>query len=344
MSVSKRLRYEILRRDNHACRYCGASAPDVPITVDHVVPEALGGSDDPSNLVAACKDCNAGKSATSPDATMVAQVADDALRWARAQSLAAQRMLANLERRDADRRQFESTWNRWQDSSGRTVPLPVDWPDSVDRFTGAGLPVPLLLDCVDKAMRNKKVRHDGKFRYACGIAWKLVSELNEASSTELRGTSSSEVHAGSRVHEEVLEHLSGHLPDIDRFSEQAYVDRLASEFDDYHEDDEYDDGSPVDHSAWGPHLKAMVRSFEQALDIGDEWSQQVFNVVSVVLGADWSAVLTRARAHFETIGISSPDWSAVVCLALEFAIADHVGLKVQQSWEARVALSAEVDD
>ncbi|AWN05089.1 HNH endonuclease [Gordonia phage Easley] len=38
MAVSKRLRYEILRRDNHTCRYCGATAPDVPLTVDHVVP------------------------------------------------------------------------------------------------------------------------------------------------------------------------------------------------------------------------------------------------------------------------------------------------------------------
>ena len=57
MPVSKRLRYEILRRDNHACRYCGGTAPDVVITVDHVVPVALGGSDDAGNLVAACKDC-----------------------------------------------------------------------------------------------------------------------------------------------------------------------------------------------------------------------------------------------------------------------------------------------
>lgn len=36
MAVSKRLRYEILRRGNHTCRYCGASAPDVPLRVDHV--------------------------------------------------------------------------------------------------------------------------------------------------------------------------------------------------------------------------------------------------------------------------------------------------------------------
>ena len=32
MAVSKRLRFEILRRDNHACRYCGQMAPDVKLT------------------------------------------------------------------------------------------------------------------------------------------------------------------------------------------------------------------------------------------------------------------------------------------------------------------------
>ena len=29
MSVSKRLRYEILRRDNHACRYCEVAAKSI---------------------------------------------------------------------------------------------------------------------------------------------------------------------------------------------------------------------------------------------------------------------------------------------------------------------------
>ena len=65
MAVTKRVRFEVLRRDNHTCRYCGASAPDTTLTVDHVTPVALGGSHDPSNLVAACKDCNAGKASTS---------------------------------------------------------------------------------------------------------------------------------------------------------------------------------------------------------------------------------------------------------------------------------------
>ena len=55
MAVSKRTRFEVLRRDDYTCRYCRST--ENPLTIDHVVPEALGGGNDPSNLVAACRDC-----------------------------------------------------------------------------------------------------------------------------------------------------------------------------------------------------------------------------------------------------------------------------------------------
>lgn len=90
MAVSKRLRYEVLRRDNHTCRYCGAAAPDVKLTVDHIVPETLGGTDEASNLVAACQDCNAGKSSSTADAALVEDVDQDAMRWSNAMKRAAE--------------------------------------------------------------------------------------------------------------------------------------------------------------------------------------------------------------------------------------------------------------
>ncbi|MGW6225232.1 HNH endonuclease [Streptomyces olivaceus] len=80
MAVSKRLRYEILRRDNHACRYCGATAPAVKLAVDHVIPQSLGGSDKPDNLVASCTDCNAGKTSSMPNAQPVADVDQETFR------------------------------------------------------------------------------------------------------------------------------------------------------------------------------------------------------------------------------------------------------------------------
>jgi hypothetical protein len=80
MAVSKRLRYEVLRRDNHACRYCGATAPDVKLNVDHVIPTSLGGPDKPTNLVTSCADCNSGKTSSLPNAEVVADVDQDAFR------------------------------------------------------------------------------------------------------------------------------------------------------------------------------------------------------------------------------------------------------------------------
>lgn len=82
MAVSKRLRYEILRRDNHACRYCGATAPGVKLNVDHVIPTSLGGSDKPDNLVTACADCNSGKTSSLPDAMPVEDVNQEKFRQA----------------------------------------------------------------------------------------------------------------------------------------------------------------------------------------------------------------------------------------------------------------------
>jgi hypothetical protein len=62
-AVSKRLRFEILKRDMFCCQYCGSrAAPDVQMHVDHVIPVCDGGATISLNLVTACEDCNAGKS------------------------------------------------------------------------------------------------------------------------------------------------------------------------------------------------------------------------------------------------------------------------------------------
>lgn len=61
MAVSKKLRFEVFKRDSFTCQYCGRSAPDVVLECDHIEPVAKGGSDDILNLVTSCRDCNQGK-------------------------------------------------------------------------------------------------------------------------------------------------------------------------------------------------------------------------------------------------------------------------------------------
>ena len=61
--LSKKLRFEIFKRDKFTCQYCGSKAPDVILEIDHINPVALGGKNEILNLITSCKDCNSGKKA-----------------------------------------------------------------------------------------------------------------------------------------------------------------------------------------------------------------------------------------------------------------------------------------
>jgi hypothetical protein len=62
MSVSVRTRFEVFKRDEFTCQYCGRKSPEVVLEVDHIVPVAGGGMDDVVNLRTSCWACNSGKS------------------------------------------------------------------------------------------------------------------------------------------------------------------------------------------------------------------------------------------------------------------------------------------
>jgi len=63
--LSQKLRFEVFKRDEFTCQYCGRKPPEVILHVDHIIPVSEGGLDDISNLITSCKDCNLGKSNTS---------------------------------------------------------------------------------------------------------------------------------------------------------------------------------------------------------------------------------------------------------------------------------------
>lgn len=57
----RRLRFEIFKRDEFTCQYCGRKAPEVQLEIDHIIPKSQGGKDTKDNLITACSDCNQGK-------------------------------------------------------------------------------------------------------------------------------------------------------------------------------------------------------------------------------------------------------------------------------------------
>lgn len=57
------VRMMVFIRDGFRCVYCGATANEARLEVDHVISWADGGTNDPGNLVTACRTCNIGKGA-----------------------------------------------------------------------------------------------------------------------------------------------------------------------------------------------------------------------------------------------------------------------------------------
>ena len=61
-AIGDKLRFEVFKRDQFKCQYCGKAAPDVILHVDHINPVSKGGDNEILNLVTSCMDCNLGKS------------------------------------------------------------------------------------------------------------------------------------------------------------------------------------------------------------------------------------------------------------------------------------------
>lgn len=59
--ISKKLRFEIFKRDLFCCQYCGKTPPSAILEVDHIVPVVSGGKNEVDNLLTSCFDCNRGK-------------------------------------------------------------------------------------------------------------------------------------------------------------------------------------------------------------------------------------------------------------------------------------------
>jgi hypothetical protein len=177
MAVSKRVRYEVLRRDNFTCKYCGGSTPDVTLTIDHVIPVALGGGDDPSNLVAACTDCNAGKSSAVPDSAVVADVNAKAVKWSAALRKAADERLAQWSHRTEFEDWFLGMWKSWTyggpNGDKYTVSIPDVFGQSLAQFMAAGLERHDLEELVAVAMAAKTKE---PWKYFCGCCWRRIRE------------------------------------------------------------------------------------------------------------------------------------------------------------------------
>lgn len=144
--MNQRTRFAVLRRDNHTCRYCGDSAPNVVLEIDHIIPISRGGGDEPENLVTACKPCKNGKYATTPDTPLALEADGAATALAAAIQAAAaeaqERLNNHATREQSILNACTPLWGERIDS------LPPQWVDIVMDYEDMGLPPALIKDAI----------------------------------------------------------------------------------------------------------------------------------------------------------------------------------------------------
>lgn len=168
--MSKRARFEVFKRDGFACQYCGAHPPAVVLEVDHIVPVAAGGQNDPDNLVTACFACNRGKAAVSLE-VVPQSLADKATEVAeREEQLRGYHAIleARRERIEADVWRVVEHWTGEDSTTHETYA-------AIKRFVER-IGVHEVLDAVDATLAAKIRRKRNELLYFCKVCWNKVSE------------------------------------------------------------------------------------------------------------------------------------------------------------------------
>lgn len=175
MAVTKRTRFEVLRRDSFRCYYCGTRGKETGegLQIDHVVPKALGGGDEPTNLVSACRDCNYGKSSMPSDAEIVAAVEVETAKARAAQAVAREALLGDLEKQA---QYVNHVWERWDEA------FDPRWRDNTDveplahSWFKRRVPMQVVIEAL-RIAANSNVPHRSKMRYAGGVVNNMMQGI-----------------------------------------------------------------------------------------------------------------------------------------------------------------------
>ena len=176
MSISKRTRFEIFKRDRFQCQYCGRTPPTVVLHVDHILPVSKGGPDEKINLVTACVDCNLGKSnvlLNKASVPLAQQMKEEEERKAQIEGFNA----FIKEKRDLEDRQIHQLGVIWFETMGISgCTFGYGLIPSVRNFLRR-MPYEQIVEAIETA--HCRVPTNGRtcektWKYFCGICWRVI--------------------------------------------------------------------------------------------------------------------------------------------------------------------------
>ncbi|WP_192258628.1 HNH endonuclease [Mesorhizobium caraganae] len=169
-SISKRLRFEVFKRDDFSCVYCGGHPPDVLLEIDHVHPVAEGGGNDEDNLVTACFNCNRGKSDV-PLSMVPQSLADKAAETQERETQIRAYYEILQARKDRKDEELWAIADIFMERFGEKTILRSrlasisNFLDRLDYFQ--------VVEAMELATR-KMYSHNPAFRYFCGVCWRRI--------------------------------------------------------------------------------------------------------------------------------------------------------------------------
>ena len=171
VALSKKVRFDVFKRDGFVCQYCGAHPPDVVLEADHIIPVCDGGTNDIGNLITACFDCNRGKAGTGLSVIPKSLAEQGAEIKEREEQLLGYRDIVQerIERIENDRWHVADSLIPKSSENG----MRRDWLRSIKQFNEK-LPLHEVLDAVEIAWAKKPYSDRQRFLYFCGVCWNKI--------------------------------------------------------------------------------------------------------------------------------------------------------------------------
>ncbi|MCK5610983.1 HNH endonuclease [Candidatus Pacearchaeota archaeon] len=176
-SLSKKIRFEVFKRDGFVCQYCGNSPPSIILEVDHIKPVKDGGENEIDNLLTSCFDCNRGKGATR------LEILPDTLDHKRQLLEEKREQLEQYEKLIASKRRalnrkvsklehmFEEVYEHtWKEMYKKTIR------DFLEVLPYEEVESAVAIAC------DRITDPRGSTKYICGICWNKIRDIQDAKS------------------------------------------------------------------------------------------------------------------------------------------------------------------
>lgn len=162
-------RFEVFKRDNFTCQYCGRKVPEVVLELDHIIPKSKLGIDTLENYITSCFDCNRGKG----DRLLTDKKTRDKI----------QENLKELQERESQLKEYskfikakqrrikkdiDEISDKWSFLAGKESLFSEKGRLSIKRLL-ANFTKEDIMEAMELSIKVENL--EGRFKYMCGILW-----------------------------------------------------------------------------------------------------------------------------------------------------------------------------